>query len=130
MASGIAVSTSTSFSGPIPPPNLLREYDEIVPGTAARIVAMAEAQSRHRIDLEKRVVHSDIRKSYYGLVFAFVICIAFLACGTFLVLNGHDVAGATIATSSLVGLAGTFIYGTHARKQERAEKLEQLKRRK
>lgn len=132
VASGLAVShsTTTAFSGPIPPPSILKEYDEVVPGAAARILEMAEAQGRHRIDLESRVVKSDIWKSYFGLVFAFVVSISFLACGTWLVYTDHDWAGATIATASLVGLAGTFIYGTRARRAERAEKLEEVRRRK
>src|SRR4051794_22436827 len=36
------------FSGPLPPPSYLREYDIILPGAASRIISMAEAEQRHR----------------------------------------------------------------------------------
>lgn len=37
-----------SFSGPMPPPALFREYDQILPGAAERIMAMAEKEQQHR----------------------------------------------------------------------------------
>jgi uncharacterized membrane protein len=40
-----------SFSGPLPPPEVLKRFDEIVPGAAERIIKMAEAQSEQRKDL-------------------------------------------------------------------------------
>ncbi|MFH1760058.1 MAG: DUF2335 domain-containing protein [bacterium] len=44
-----------SFSGPIPHPQILQKYNEIVPDAAARIIKMAENQATHRQDLEKTV---------------------------------------------------------------------------
>jgi len=52
----ISGQRTTSFSGPLPPPQALREYDQIVPGLATRIVAQAERQTEHRISLEAKVV--------------------------------------------------------------------------
>jgi hypothetical protein len=37
-----------SCEGPIPAPSILRSYDEIVPGAAERIIAMAEREQEHR----------------------------------------------------------------------------------
>ena len=44
-----------AFSGPLPPPSMLAEYDKIVPGGAGRLVTMAETQMAHRHRLEKEV---------------------------------------------------------------------------
>ena len=63
----ISRTVSQSYSGPVPPPAVLREYDQIVPGAAARILAQAEAQTQHRIKLEDKVTTSDICRSYWGL---------------------------------------------------------------
>ena len=62
-----------SFSGPLPPPQVLQQYNEIVPGLAGRIVAHAERQTEHRIQMEAKVIHSDISKSWAGLVCGFVL---------------------------------------------------------
>ena len=40
------------FSGPLPPPEMLARYEEIVPGVAERIVVVVEEQHRHRMDIE------------------------------------------------------------------------------
>lgn len=40
------------FSGPLPPPEMLARYEEIVPGVAERIVVVVEEQHRHRMDVE------------------------------------------------------------------------------
>jgi uncharacterized membrane protein len=41
------------FSGPIPPPDLLERYNQIIPEGADRILKMAEKQSAHRQKIEK-----------------------------------------------------------------------------
>ena len=46
------------FQGPLPPPAILEHYDRIVPGAAARILVMAENQSKHRQVLERRVINT------------------------------------------------------------------------
>ena len=40
--------TVTIHAGPLPPPEILREYDQALPGLADRIVSMAEGQANHR----------------------------------------------------------------------------------
>lgn len=58
---GLAFSRTTSYSGPIPPPAMLKEYDDAVPGAASRILDLAERQADHRMDLEKKVLTSGRR---------------------------------------------------------------------
>ena len=48
----IQLQQSTSFSGPLPHPEILERYNSAVPGGAERIIAMAEKQSDHRMRLE------------------------------------------------------------------------------
>jgi hypothetical protein len=44
--------------------------------------------------------------------------------GVWNVSNGHDVAGTAIATTTVVGLAGVFVYGALMRRNERRQKVE------
>jgi uncharacterized membrane protein len=111
-----------SFSGPLPPPLVLREYNEIIPGLADRIVSLAEKQTQHRIGIENKVIDSDIGKSWIGLVCGLIVALACVGAGTACILYGHDWAGATLATGAVGGLVYTFVYGTASRKAERAEK--------
>jgi uncharacterized membrane protein len=118
------------YSGPVPPPELLKLFDEIDPGRAKRLMDWAEDQSRHRMILESRVIRSDIWKSWAGLIAAFIITMTAIVGGGILIYLGHEVSGATVATSGLVGLSGTFIYGTSSQRRERIDKAKIMSGRK
>jgi uncharacterized membrane protein len=52
---------SASFSaemyiGPIPPPSIMEGWEKVLPGSADRILKMAEKQSAHRISIEAKVI--------------------------------------------------------------------------
>lgn len=58
---------SMSYSGPIPHPMLLKEFNDVIPNGADRIMAMAEKQSEHRINIEDKVVNANNRDSFWVL---------------------------------------------------------------
>jgi uncharacterized membrane protein len=124
VAQVVSRTVSQSYSGPVPPPDILRQYDQIVPGAAARILAQAEAQTQHRIELEKKVTTSDISRSYWGLGIGATLGFVGLVGGCLVAILGHDTAGATIAGTSLTALAAVFVYGTTVRRSERKERVE------
>jgi len=122
------VSQSISFSGPIPPPELLKQYDALIPGTAAKIIAMAESQTQHRIKMEDFVIKSDSHRANRGLVAGFIVAMATVFGGVGCVLAGHDTAGGTIATATVGALVGVFVYGTQSRRAERQQKANTMSR--
>lgn len=113
------------FSGPLPPPELLKAYNEIIPDGAIRIIAMAEKQQDHRIDLENEVVRSDIRRSDRGLIFGFTICFVIALGGIYLIATGKSISGLVLVLSQMVSIAGIFVYSNKVRKEERAEKQQE-----
>ncbi len=58
------------YQGPLPPPAMLRGYEELVPGGVARILAMAERQAAHRQTIESR-----------GQLFGFSLAVCAIAGG-------------------------------------------------
>lgn len=110
------------FSGPLPTPATLKEFDTVLPGCAERIVRMAENQASHRQELEKIVISGDNRRANHGLYIGGLIVVLFLAGSVFLIYTGHDWAGGTLATLDLSTLAGAFIYSTNSRRDERTQK--------
>lgn len=118
------------FVGPLPHPEILAQYDEVLPGTAERIMTMTESQSAHRMNVEMSVVTTanssvahESNRAYLGLASGTVIAIILILCGTFLVYNGHDWAGTTLVVATIVGLVGVFVYSTQTRSAERRESL-------
>lgn len=116
---------SQAFSGPLPPPELLKAYNEIIPDGAVRILAMAEKQQDHRINLENAVVRSDIRRSDRGLIFGFIICFVIALGGIYLIATGKSISGLVLVLSQMVSIAGIFVYSNKVREKERAEKQQE-----
>ena len=54
-------TTEATYTGPLPLPEHLEKYESINPGTAERIIAMAERQAAHRQELEAVVVKITAR---------------------------------------------------------------------
>jgi len=115
-----------AFEGPLPHPEVLKKFEEVVPGSAAQIIEQANKQTDHRIDIEKQVIKSDIRKSYLGLVFGFILGLVGIGGGIYAMILGHDVFGPILSGGTLASLVYAFIYGTKTRKEERSERMKRL----
>jgi uncharacterized membrane protein len=112
-----------SFTGPIPPPSMLSQYNDIIPMGAERIMAMAEKQHDHRIGLEKYVVHSNSLNQRLGVILGFVLAVSVAGGGFWLVYSGRDATGIAAVITSIAGPSSIFIWGRTQQKKERAEKI-------
>ena len=73
---------------------MYRGYDEVLPGSAERILRMAEKEQDHRIGWEDEALHKTSRQGHLGLWLGFFIAALALGTSGFLAMNGHDwVAG-------------------------------------
>ena len=116
------VQQSVTFSGPLPPPEILRQFDNVVPGAAERIIKMAENQSSHRMELEKKVIESDVTRSRWGQILGFIIAILGLLVSAVVAIYGSAIAGGIIGVGTLASLVGVFMYGSKTRSKEREVK--------
>ena len=55
-----SVVVSRAHLGPLPDPAVLQRYEEILPGAAERILAMAEANAAHRREAQKQEMEATI----------------------------------------------------------------------
>jgi len=108
---------------------MLAEYNDVAPGAAERIFAIFEKQAHHRMDLERTVIRSDVRRSWAGLVVGAILSTGVIGLGYVLVLSGHPVEGAAVVGVDIVGLVSCFVIGTTTRKNERVEKRRELEKR-
>lgn len=114
--------SAKTFSGPIPPPDEMERFNEIIPNGADRIMVMAETQSTHRISIEDRVVRSQQRQSGIGQIFGFIIGLTGLGLAYLLISSGHDIAGATIGSTTLLGMVTVFVTGKAAQRKNLQQK--------
>lgn len=101
------------FAGPLPHPEVLAKFNEVVPGLADRIVAMAEKEQDARIEgqSEERMIRTR------GQWFGFILGLVALIGGGVLVALGHAAAGIGTMLSSAAILAGAFaVYVWNLRK--------------
>ena len=110
------IRQSFSGFGLLPSPEMLQKYDSVLPGLADRLVLQAEKQTTHRIALEKKLLVSNIWKSYLGLVFGFLIGSLGIGGGLYLTFVGFNVIGIVFSSATLVSLVMSFIYGSQFRK--------------
>ena len=116
------VHAQMEFSGPLPHPQTLRQYDEVLPGAAERILRMAEKQQDHRIGIDQ----SGVRRANWGLGAGFSLSVLGLGLTALLVMHGHDIAGSVLGSGTFLSLVGTFVYGSKVRSQENIEKVRLL----
>lgn len=116
--------TTYQFSGPLPHPETLRLFNEAVPGSAERIIKMAEEQSAHRRELERKVIESDVERSKWGQLLGFTIAMTGLVVSAFVAVYGNAWAGTIIGVGTIASLVGVFMYGSSSREKERENKIE------
>lgn len=94
------------FTGPIPHPHILEQYDRVVPGSAKQIVDAFTKEGSHRRSLER----ADSRRLSRGQGMGFFLAIFFFVVAGFLVLKEHDVVGTIFGTFDVVGLVTAFVW--------------------
>jgi uncharacterized membrane protein len=105
MFPGAIAVTAESFAGPLPPPVLLGEYEEALPGLAERIVSMAENEGSHRRGIECRL----IRLTEMGLPTGFILSLVAMGGGMLLVWAGKGLEGLAPLILSIVGIVTIFV---------------------
>ena len=107
----IIQQVATSFEGPLPPPQMLAEYDQLIPQGAERLMKLLEGQTRHRHEQESRIVKAQTNLPARGQIIGTVLCIFFGAIGWHLSINGHDAVAGLLFGTTIIGLVTVFVLG-------------------
>jgi uncharacterized membrane protein len=106
------------FSGPIPPPEMLARYDEILPGAAKTILQRAETESTHRCEMEKNILSEQVAADKrtasevrLGQILGFVSVIAIVSLSAYATHLGKDALAIGLGVSTIAGLVTAFIKG-------------------
>jgi uncharacterized membrane protein len=120
------IQQAVQFSGPLPPPDMLKQYDQITPGLADRIVGMAEKAQTHEQDMDRLHLQSEIkaqgRDDQYkllGQIWAIVVvCMGIGLIGWLGYVNQPWLAG-VIGLGSVSSIAYMFINGRKSAEKPR-----------
>ena len=97
---------SRMVSGPLPSPDAFREYEDVLPGAADRILGMAEFQLHQRASSQKM-----------GLWVMFVIAIGFLIGSIALALLAAPAAAVLFPIVPTLVSGGAYVYGLRKRSE-------------
>ena len=115
-------SLEYTYSGPLPPPEVLKRFEEILPGSAERIFSQFEEQSAHRRFLEAKVISAGVISQHVGSVSGLIIGLLGVGGGIWLTHEGKSSEGLTALLATLAGLVGTFLYKRNQQDSERSKK--------
>jgi len=104
-----SLAIAEKYSGPVPHPRMLQQYKDVMADAPERIFSMAEKQQAHRMDLEKSVIKSDIRRADTGLILGFVLFLIMGIGAIVLLALGKNLEGFAVLGTSLIGGIGNFI---------------------
>lgn len=105
----VSVLKSERFSGPLPHPSHMREYEEILPGSAERILSMAETEQNHNAGMEKTIVDAQIgdmkRGKWMGLgALLLLIGLAFYAG-----MNENNILAGILLGTGVLGVVSNLV---------------------
>ncbi|MCY4064437.1 MAG: DUF2335 domain-containing protein [Chloroflexi bacterium] len=103
------------YSGPLPPPGAMQGYEDVLPGSADRILTMAELRQRQLARYET-----------LGLILAFLVAMALIALSAYALALGSVAASIGVIVAVIASTAGTFVYGNRARHRQLRERREAM----
>jgi len=120
-------SSLTHYQGPNPPPDILKGLDDLVPGTAAKLIQLALEESAHRRTLEIKVADANISaqqkqteinlkqtkavftSDLLGQIFGFLVCITSIGLSGYLGYKDHEALAFAIAAIPTAAIIKAFI---------------------
>lgn len=131
LVAGMIAVSQESFSGPMPHPDILKGYKELIPNAPERILQMAEQEQRHRIEVENKMLEQNNRNiiesakaNKRSQIIAFILAFVLIASGVALTILGHAIVGGTIFGTTIVGVVAVFITGKSRKDTKETEKQE------
>lgn len=103
----VAQQEITVHSGPLPSPEVLQAFENILPGLANRITALAEGNARDRWATN----HANRIRTLLGPIFAFIAALTIFVGSFYLILAGHGGVGLATLIAEIAALVSAFIYG-------------------
>ncbi len=121
-----AATQAKVYQGPIPPPEVLQGFEQLVPGTAERLIKLAEDESHHRRSLEQQAMDANVsaqqaqsrigeyqskavfRSDTIGQIAGLVVSLACIAGAVYLAVNGHEWTAAALAALPTAAVIRAF----------------------
>ncbi len=106
------------FQGPLPAPQILEKYNEVIPNAAERILTMAEKDADFQREITHKAIELESNERRLGQILGFCIgCIALSLSAVSLFL-GYPTTASIIGGTTVVGLVTVFVTGRSLKEQK------------
>lgn len=99
------------FIGPLPHPDILRQYNELEPGFATRLLAMTEQEALHRRQMERHALEISFAQIRRGQLFGLIIGVCGLASAVLAAYFNQTEVGVVLGGGTVLGLVSAFVLG-------------------
>ena len=106
------------FSGPLPPPEMLRAYNEIEPGLGRELIEWAKKESDHRRGRETKEDDAQVenmRRGFWerrwGQICGLIFGLGAVFGGVYAGVHGAEITGSFIGVGGIGSIVTAFIYG-------------------
>ena len=107
-----------SWQGPIPPPQMLRKSNEIIPNGAERLIAQFESETKHRHMRERRAQNYPLIDQLAARICALVFALACLGVAVHAINVGYPWVAAAFGVATIA--IGVSAFLGQATKTERS----------
>jgi len=121
-----SLEVAASYSGPLPPPEWLRQYEEVLPGIADRMMTVVESTvseqhlaAEHQRGMDRQVVNAGITIARRGQILASLMGLGFLVAAVVLTLAGQSILGGTLGLAIMAAIVTTFRMALQREREER-----------
>jgi len=96
-------------TGPLPLSKEFAGYEEVLPGAAERILALAEKEAVHRHENENDIIKESVRLKSRGQIFALIVILLSLCVITISIFMKQPVGTIAPTITAVAGLASIFV---------------------
>lgn len=93
------------YSSIVPHPATIHQYEQILPGSGERLLALVEREQDHRMRLENRLLNGQ----QLGRWFGFISSMTTIIVGALVVTAGYELPGSAIAIAPVTINLAIFI---------------------
>jgi uncharacterized membrane protein len=109
------VQTASAWSGPLPPPSVLADFDSVVENGAERIMAAWESETAHRRDLERSSLKFSAFDSIFGKVSALIFVLTALGVAAYAAAIGAQWLGVILGGGVIGSVVWAFVHAPKAK---------------
>lgn len=104
----VYIEQSLTWSAPMPPPEIVRGYNEVIENGAERLFRQFELEAEHRRDLQRRTQRHNLIIALSGRFSALVFSLAALGVATLALNWGYPWPAAVIGGSAIALVVAAF----------------------